>query len=88
MACKVFGMPTILNEPATWFSGPEAEGVAFDFLDAAVLHALAIPMADRHGLGHIVTRSVSTYGWEAIKTLAEVSTAYSQESSSTADGAL
>ncbi len=60
-----------LNEPATWFSSPDAQGLPFGQLVDAVRHAVSIPLAERHQDANIVTQSGSVYGWDAIEAMAE-----------------
>jgi hypothetical protein len=56
-----------LNEPATWFSEPNDEGMSFTALEHALIYAMAVPAANRDSQARIVTPRGTTYGWDAIK---------------------
>ena len=60
-------MSEIINEPATWFPSPDADGHDFNLLELAVMAAISTPPDERHPRAKIVTRSGATYGWDAIK---------------------
>ena len=63
-------MTSILNQPATWFAEPGADGVAFTMLDQAVVFAMSLPLDYRLAGACLVTESGSVFGWDAIETMA------------------
>ena len=60
-------MPHVLTEAAIWFAQPGDEGISFETLAEAVLHAASIARNDRHRGARICTSSGATYGWNAIE---------------------
>ena len=60
-------MPVNINEPATWYTEPGAEGDHFELLEQAVAKAISTPEHQRHPSARIVTKSGAIYGWDAIK---------------------
>lgn len=60
-------MPVNVNEPATWYSEPGAEGDHFDLLQLAVAQAMMVRPDRRHPRAFIFTKSGSLFGWDAIE---------------------